>query len=48
MKRVVNQINQFLDLKNLAPALEKNYDLGKRYFSYEVLEENLLPIIESF
>ena len=45
---VVNQIKQFLDLKNLAPALEKNFDLGKKYFSYEVLEESLLPIIESF
>lgn len=47
-KRVANQVKKFLDLKNLAPALEKNYDLGKKYFSYEVLEESLLPIIESF
>ena len=47
-KRVVDRIKQFLPPENVRSTVEKNYELGKRYFSYEVLEHNLLPIIESF
>jgi hypothetical protein len=46
--KIVDRIRQFLDPENLGVMVEKNYELGKRYFSYEVLEKNLLPIIESF
>jgi len=45
---IVERIRQFLDPEHLGLVVEKNYELGKRYFSYEVLEKNLLPIIESF
>ena len=47
-KRVVDRIKQFLAPENVRSTVEKNYELGKRYFSYEVLERDLLPIIESF
>ncbi|MBW2060166.1 MAG: glycosyltransferase family 4 protein [Deltaproteobacteria bacterium] len=45
-KKIVNQIKKFLDQKNLDQLLEKNYQLGQTYFSYEVLEKKLLPLIE--
>jgi len=32
----------------LSRAVDTNYDLGKRHFSYDVLEKKLLPLIESF
>ena len=47
-KEVVDRIRQFLMPQNVSRAADKNYDLGKRYFSYEVLENKLLPLIESF
>ena len=47
-KEVVDRIKQFLMPQNLSRAADKNYELGKRNFSYEVLENKLLPLIESF
>ena len=47
-RRVVDRVKQFLAPENVRSTVEKNYELGKRYFSYEVLEHKLLPIIESF
>jgi len=45
---VVERLKYFLEPAHLSPALEKNYELAKKYFSYEVLERRLLHILESF
>jgi len=45
---VVERLKRFLEPQNLRPVLEKNYELGKRFFSYEVLEKKLLHLMESF
>ncbi|MCK4729655.1 MAG: glycosyltransferase family 4 protein [Desulfobacterales bacterium] len=47
-QEVVDRIKLFLERKNSTDVAESNYELGKRYFSYEVLEKKLLPLIESF
>lgn len=47
-REIADRIRQFLEPETLQAAVDKNYDLGKKYFSYEVLEELLVPIIESF
>ena len=47
-KEIADHIMQFLEPENVRSAVEKNYELGKKYFSYEVLEQKLLPVIESF
>jgi glycosyltransferase involved in cell wall biosynthesis len=47
-RQLIERIEKMLDPGNLGWAVEKNYALGKRYFSYEVLERKLLPLIESF
>jgi len=47
-EEIVDRVKHYLKPENRTPSIEKNYELGKRYFSYEVLEEKLLPIIESF
>jgi hypothetical protein len=45
---VVNRIQSFLEPEHLNRAADMNYEVGKHYFSYEVLERELLPLIESF
>jgi glycosyltransferase involved in cell wall biosynthesis len=47
-REVAHRIKDFLKPENLNDAVEKNYALGSRYFSYEVLEKSLLGMIESF
>ena len=47
-REIADRIKQFLEPEHVGLAVEKNYELGKKYFSYEVLEEKLLPIIKSF
>jgi glycosyltransferase involved in cell wall biosynthesis len=47
-KEIVDKVNHFLEPKNLNALVEKNYALGKKYFSYSVLEKKLLSIIETF
>jgi glycosyltransferase involved in cell wall biosynthesis len=47
-QEVVDRIKLFLERENSTDVAESNYELGKRYFSYEVLEKKLLPLIESF
>ena len=47
-REIANRIKQFLEPENVKASVERNYALGKKYFSYEVLEELLIPIIESF
>lgn len=47
-RRIVDRIKWFLEPEHLAVSTRKNYELGKRFFSYEVLEKRLLPLIESF
>ncbi len=47
-KEIAGRIKQFLKPENLQASVQKNYELGKKYFSYEVLEALLIPIIESF
>jgi glycosyltransferase involved in cell wall biosynthesis len=44
----VRRIEAFLEPQNLKASMEKNFTLGEKYFSYEVLEGLLLPLIESF
>jgi hypothetical protein len=45
---VVDRIRKFIQPEHLTRASEKNYELGRKHFSYEVLERKLLPLIESF
>ena len=45
---LIEQLKVFLDPGNLTRIVEKNYEVGKRHFSYEVLEKRLLPLVESF
>jgi hypothetical protein len=47
-REIVRRIEAFLEPKNVKASVEKNYALGKKYFSYEVLEGLLIPLIESF
>lgn len=47
-KKIGDRVKQFLEPENVRLTADKNYELGKRYFSYDVLEKKLLPIIESF
>jgi len=47
-KEIADSIRRFLEPENMRSSVDKNYEVGKKYFSYEVLEEKLLPIIESF
>ena len=47
-KKIADRILQSLAHDQLAAMLDENYELGKKYFSYEVLEKRLLPVIESF
>lgn len=47
--RVIKQIDGILKDKNRLQAMvEHNYQIGKRYFSYEVLEEKLMHLIRTF
>ena len=47
-KQIGDRVMPFLDPENVRTTADKNYELGEKYFSYEVLEHKLLPIIESF
>lgn len=47
-REIANRIKKFLEPENVKVSVERNYALGKKYFSYEVLEELLIPLIESF
>jgi len=47
-QEIVDRIYLFLEPENLSRVADKNYELGKKHFSYEVLEKKLLPLIESF
>jgi len=47
--KAVAQIDQILRDKNrLEEMVEHNYQIGKKYFSYEVLEEKLMHLIQTF
>ncbi|MBW2145267.1 MAG: glycosyltransferase family 4 protein [Deltaproteobacteria bacterium] len=46
--KIADRIMQSFDSGNVKTTVNKNYELGEKYFSYEVLEKKLLPIIESF
>jgi glycosyltransferase involved in cell wall biosynthesis len=47
--RVIKQIDRILNDKNrLQDMVEHNYQIGKKYFSYEVLEEKLMHLIRTF
>lgn len=47
-QEIVDRIKLFLEPENLRRTTDINYELGKSYFSYEVLEKKLLSLIESF
>jgi glycosyltransferase involved in cell wall biosynthesis len=47
-QEVVERIRQFIEPDNLNSLIEKNYELGRKYFSYQLLEKKLVPILESF
>jgi glycosyltransferase involved in cell wall biosynthesis len=47
--RVIDQINMVLDDEDRREEMvEHNYQIGRHYFSYEVLEEKLMHLIRSF
>jgi len=47
--RAITEINRVLKDKNRLDAMvERNYEIGERYFSYEVLEEKLMHVIRTF
>ena len=47
--REVERIETILkNEKKLREMVDKNYTLAKKYYSYEVLEEKLMPIIRTF
>jgi glycosyltransferase involved in cell wall biosynthesis len=47
--RVIEQIKKVLSDKDRRQAMvDHNYRIGKRYFSYEVLEEKLMHLIRTF
>ena len=47
-RRIIERLKAFLEPNNLLSSLEKNYELGEKFFSYEVLEGKLRSIIDSF
>jgi len=47
-QEIVDRIKLFMEPENLKHMADINYKLGKSYFSYEVLEKKLIPLIESF
>lgn len=48
-ERAIEGVNQLLqDEKRLKKMVEKNYQLGRKYFSYEILEKKLLHLIGTF
>ena len=47
-RRIIERLKAFLEPNNLSTSLEKNFELGKKFFSYEVLEGKLRSIIDSF
>ena len=47
-KEIVDRAKAFLEPQNLKNLVEQNYSLGTKYFSYKVLEQKLLSIIETF
>lgn len=47
--KVITRIDRILkDNDSLQAMVEQNYQLAKRYFSYEVLEEKLMHVIRTF
>ncbi len=48
-KEVINQLFSYIKRPGkLIATVEKNYEIGKKYFSFEVLESKLLHLIKSF
>jgi len=45
---LIARIKTSLHPDKLKGIVDRNYELGKKHFSYEVLERKLLPLIESF
>ncbi len=45
---VVERVREVLEPPRRREAVERNYALGERFFSYEVLERELLTLIRSF
>ena len=47
--RIIKRINDVIDNKTrLKRIVNKNYELAKKYFSYEVLERKLMYLVKSF
>jgi hypothetical protein len=46
--KLIDQVKSLLEPGNLSWSVEKNYELARSHFSYEVLERKLLLLIESF
>ena len=47
-REIARRVKQFIEPEHLKASVDKNYELGKKHFSYEILEGKLLPIIGSF
>jgi glycosyltransferase involved in cell wall biosynthesis len=47
--RAIREIERILkDRDRLEAMVERNYEIGERYFSYEVLKDKLLHLIRAF
>jgi glycosyltransferase involved in cell wall biosynthesis len=47
-RHLVERLRTFMEPKKMSASVEKNYQLGREFFSYEVLERKLLSAIGSF
>jgi len=47
-RHLIERLRAFMKPKNMRTSLEKNYQLGRKFFSYEVLERKLLSAMSSF
>lgn len=45
-RETVERIWEFLRSEFLQQALERNFEIGKTFFSYEVLERKLIPLVD--
>jgi glycosyltransferase involved in cell wall biosynthesis len=47
-RQLAERLRKFMEPDNMRASVEKNYQLGREFFSYEVLERKLLSTVSSF
>jgi glycosyltransferase involved in cell wall biosynthesis len=47
-RHLAERLRKFMEPDNMRASVEKNYQLGREFFSYEVLERKLLSTMSSF